>query len=231
LLVVGFPEPADPRVADGAQSRADDHHCKPRRRLVERAKRPRAQGQRQEDEPGQREHGTRVDLHLEPFGLDLVEHLQVFGRYDDEVIEDLLDDLPATLVREHEDLEHAVARGVGELLLDDFQRARGSQHPREVREARERDLERRGSGARQAPQTLGERTAGRDRCHEIAQPVGPCFLHRLQTSDATPAVERARQQSDDHCRRARDERGQRHEPQRHEGADSEQDRYAPELRG
>ena len=106
--------------------------------------------ERDEHEPRHHDDRTRVDAHLEPFGLELVEQLQILGRRVDEVFEDRADDAPAALVGEDQHFEHAVARRVGELLLHDLERGPGSDDTRELREAGERVAEGRRAARRAA---------------------------------------------------------------------------------
>jgi hypothetical protein len=62
-----------------------------------------------------------------------------------EVVEDAADDGIASLGCEQQHFEHAIARGVCELLLDELERRTGAQDGREFREPRERDTQRLGS--------------------------------------------------------------------------------------
>src|SRR5438477_531919 len=78
-----------------------------------------------------------VDPHLESLGLEGVEKLEVARRRIDEILEDAPDDRPATLVREKQHFEHAVAGRICELFLHELQRRSGTENARELGKARE----------------------------------------------------------------------------------------------
>ena len=145
----------------------------------------------------------RVELHLEAFGLHLVEDLHVLGGRDHEVVEDAGDDRAAALLRQDQHLDHPIAGGVGELGLHHLERRDRAEHPRAA-SGSELKAARRGGGPVSASVTSAcpTRTAGGQRRADVAQSVGPRGLQlphaargvdgRSRPGAASPPPPRAR---------------------------------------
>ena len=90
----------------------------------------------------------------------------------------LAHDRAAALLREDQHLEHAIARRVGEILLHELERrARCRARVRAAGNRANATRSARRAGRGEVGHGLRERAPGRDRRHEIAQPVGPRRLH------------------------------------------------------
>src|SRR5258708_25114142 len=122
--------------ADRGEHAGDYERYDSSARPVEVSERARACGERDENQPRKHDNGFGVDPHLEALGLELVEQLEIARGRVDEIVENVPDDRPAALLSEDQDLEHAIARRIGQILLHQLQRRTSSQHARQLREAR-----------------------------------------------------------------------------------------------
>ena len=218
LFVLVAAEPTEEEHADRGEAGGHDERHEPTARSVEVAERSGARGQRDEHEPRQHDDRARVDAHLEPFGLERVQQLEVAGRGVDEIFEDVADDRTAALVREEQHLEHPIAGRIRELLLDQLQRGTRAEHARQLGKAGERLAQRNRPGRRERVHRLRQRPAGGDRRDDVAEPVGPRGLHLAHPQPAAAGEVAARKQRDRDRRNQRDEdrAGQRDEDQERE---------------
>ena len=84
---------------------------------------------------------------------------------------------PPRSLGEDQDLDHTVARRVGEVLLHDLERGNRAEHPGESGNRANASRSGAGPEVRERGQRLRERSAGGDGGDEVAQPVGPGRLH------------------------------------------------------
>jgi hypothetical protein len=173
LFVLVSSEPAEQEHADRGEAGGDDQRQQATTGPVEIAERTRTSGQRDEHEPRQDHDRARVDPHLQTFGFESIQQLEVAGRAIDEIFENVPHDRTAALVRKQEHLEHAVAGRVRELFLHQLQRGPGTEHARQFGKARKRLAQRGRTRDRERDHGLRQRTPCRDRRDDITEPVGP----------------------------------------------------------